>query len=819
MDGLAAPISLFFFVIIVGILILHSMARQRTKDYKNGKRKFRALSTNLLQLKEHVMAESDRWPIYARPVMFTDIDHDAQIEFAKAQQALYDADQIFPQIEIIPEPETPEQFRVDYLFNVSKNIKTISLWNQLVGSVNYFEQRVVKIESSIKSLRADRYRVESKRREVQKLIDELKVRTEKTNSSLKSMDAWGSAESHSFSWIANIADNCHLEALERINRQSDEEQGYLEHAIADVYVEIGNFSLDCIDLYIESQSVSRRYELDIFSNLFKESIVSLQSIIEIQDWNGWRKLQRARLHIDKFPETRQLAKKSLFVFKQQQQNLEILISLINDLDLVFTIGQVDSLEKECTYYWYSYEERKGDWEKALGAPPKFPSAELNRFQTLLITEIYPPIGADMFIKQSQAMILIRKMSQILEFYNAIKDIIRSLERELNLHKEAQKAVNALLENQGKATVMLAELKLAISDTSPDFNDFGTKLLSEHQAFVERANKARGANFPDLKNDLEQLILKSGTLLDKHNLQLTNLISEYKALCEQIEKLIKEMDKYISYNPAFSAQHVKSFMMAYKAGWVMLQNQATAKYSWLRPIVNDMNAWISKVNPLIIQAREKYQAFQTGKKQVEKYLSNTKDQIQNQRQIIERKWGWYKNEILPKVDRAEQALDLEIKGWKRVEERKWAEFTIYKAIAKCENLVKFSEEILNELNQQVGNGNYRQKILNDKSKDIKDLIQENTYKLSQQDQTEIFSLIQIAMKAENYESAEKCLEYALNLAMKRATFNERREIKKVINIYSGGGAVVMGNLNTSGGGFTGRDNVAYSTSRISKTNKK
>ena len=114
MDGLTAPLAIILFVFIVGPLFLYSVARKTTREYQHGKRKFGLLSNNLLQLKEHVITEADRWPIYARPVMFTEIDHNAQIEFAKAQQALTDADQILPRIETIEEPETPEQFRVTF---------------------------------------------------------------------------------------------------------------------------------------------------------------------------------------------------------------------------------------------------------------------------------------------------------------------------------------------------------------------------------------------------------------------------------------------------------------------------------------------------------------------------------------------------------------------------------------------------------------------------------------------------------------------------------------------------------------------------------
>src|SRR5688500_708254 len=98
MDALLALIIIIIILLAVSFLIPYHLAKQRTKEYKLRKRKFNALSNNLLRIKEHVSTETDRWPIYARPVLFTEIDHKAQIEFAKVQQALNEADLILPEI-------------------------------------------------------------------------------------------------------------------------------------------------------------------------------------------------------------------------------------------------------------------------------------------------------------------------------------------------------------------------------------------------------------------------------------------------------------------------------------------------------------------------------------------------------------------------------------------------------------------------------------------------------------------------------------------------------------------------------------------------
>lgn len=804
MEELSAPIGLAIFVGLVGILSVYFKARQRAKEYQQKKREFDMLSGSLLELKEYVEDESYHWPIYARPFMFTEFDHKAQVEFARAQQTLTDADEIVPLIINSAEPETPAQFRVSFLFRLFKNLNSIDTGNRFIENIKSLEERIRNLENSVKNIRAGRYRVENKRREVRKSIRKLKSRIDQTSAKLKSMDAWNAIESHNFSWVVNVADNCHLTAHAQVIKHPDDEQGYLEHALADVFVEVGNFALECVDLFLESQQISRRYELDVFSKLFKESIDFLQSIVAMDDdWNGWRKLQRAKTHIDKFPEKRQQAEESLRLFKFQQKILEKLIKLINELEITTEIENVDVLEKECTHYWYSYEERKADWEQALGSPPRFPSRELSLFQTLLVTNILPPIAADMFIKQSKMTALIKVIGQALEWHDFIKSLIAKLDAMLRFHKEAQNLVNELLGSQGQATVMLAQVRLAMVDTSPDISDEGEKLIKQHQSYEERARKVRGANFPELEVDVADLVIRSGALVDKHNLELAKLMAEYKILAGRIEAAIEEVNGYINHPPYFDAPTVKILSEVYKDGWLMLQESAIEKYSWLRKITNQMRTWIQNAGPFIQQTREKHEAFLVGKRQVEDQFRKTKSEIKLNRTYIDRKWGWFRNEALPYIDMAEQSLDLEVNEWRRLEERNWAELTIYKGIARCEQLTKFSEEILNNLNQQLGAIKQKQNTLDSKVSDINNMSFNNLAKLTQEEQQEIRKLIGLAKSAQHYDTVEDYLELATALAMKRASRQARREIKKIIHIHAQGGPVFMEGVDNRYGSITGR----------------
>ena len=132
MNGLYPLFWLLLLLVFIVFMLLYAQARQRAKEYRRWKRKLVDLAEHLHRLRENIDSEADRWPMYARPVLFTEIDHEAQIEFARAQQVLSDADQILPEIDSLEEPELPEEFSLIDFFNVPKNLKTIFLGNQLI---------------------------------------------------------------------------------------------------------------------------------------------------------------------------------------------------------------------------------------------------------------------------------------------------------------------------------------------------------------------------------------------------------------------------------------------------------------------------------------------------------------------------------------------------------------------------------------------------------------------------------------------------------------------------------------------------------------
>jgi hypothetical protein len=783
MNELSSLVWLLLLLALIVLMFLYGQARRRARQYRGAKKKFAILNEHLDKMRETMLSESDRWPMYARPVLFTEIDRDAQIEFARAQQALAEAEQILPEIEVIEEPEIPDHFRIQDFFDVPKLIKTVSVGNQLLGSVSDLEQLILTLQSTQKSLRLNRQQVEEKRLTVEKSIEDLRVRTEQINKRLKPLDIWRSLEAHNFLWVVNIAERCQVEASSRLMTSSENDQGYIEHATANIFVDIGNFSLDCIELFLESQKISRRYELDTFVKYFAESTGFLQSILQMDEvWSGWKKLKQVKPYIEALPTTRQQAEASLRSFRNRQEYFEKLLERISLIDLQKEVNVVEALEKEGAYYWYPYEERKTYWERALGDPTVFPSQELDKFQTLLLGEIQPSIHVDAVIKQSQLLSLIQKVSQALAWHDALTKLILQLGTALRSHKEAQRTVNQLLSSQGEASRLLARLELALIDTSPELHEAGTRQVSEIQDYLEQARTIRGVDFPELLTSLGQWIADAERLVKQHEIQFQELKAGYDRYHKQIGALIKEIGVYMSHIPPFDNPSIQSFDGIFDEGIVILSEQKIERYSWLSPAVRRMQAWLERSEAVLAPAREKYTAFQNESRLVEDLLEQTEAELKRSKSEIDASWSWSRSETLPKLDSLARAFIREKNHWERLRERHWAEYNIHQAVATCENLITFCEGILLDLAQTMENINPRQDQLSGKTESVMLLLDQNGSSLATSDRQDIRSLVGMARETPDYEFANRLLDYAETIAMNRANLSTRSEVTNLIRSH-------------------------------------
>ena len=779
-------LSLLGFILLLALIVLMSLyaqARLRASGYRRAKKKFATLYEHLEKLRETMLSESDRWPMYARPVLFTEIDREAQIDFARAQQALAEAEQILPEIESIAEPELPDHFHPQDFFDVPKLLRTISLGNRLTGGVRELEQFLLRLQEAQKSLRMNRRQVEEKRLAVERSIEELRVRAEGIGKRLKPLDIWRSLEAQNFLWVVNIAERCQMEASSRLMAATENDQGYIEHATATIFVDIGNFSLDCIELFLESQRISRRYELDTFVKHFAESTGFLQSILQMEEvWSGWKKLKQVKPYIEALPTTRQQAEASLRSFKNRQEVFETLIDRLSRIDLEKEIQVVEALETEGAYYWYPYEEQKTFWEKALGSPSVFPSQELERFQTLLLGEIQPATHVDAVIKQSQLLSLIQKVGQALVWHDAIAQLIVRLGTALRWHKEAQQTVNLLLAGQGEASRLQDRLGQVLTDTSPDLRESGLLQVSEIQTYREQARAIRGVDFPELLTGLGQWMADAEGLVKRHEAQFEELKASYDRDHQRIGAWIKEIGVYMSHVPPFDRASIQSFDLLFDEAILIMSEQKVERYSWLRPAVGRMQAWLEKAEPVLAPAREKYTAFENESPLVEQLLAQTEAELVRTKSEIDSSWGWSRSEALPKIDSLARVFLREKNHWERLQERNWAEYNLPQALATCEKLITFCEGVMLDLAQTMEGIHPRQDQLAGKTESVMQLLNQNGASLSTADRLDIRSLLGMARGTADFEFANQLLDYAETMAMNRANLLTRNEITNLLQSH-------------------------------------
>ena len=780
MNELSSVVWLLLLLTLIVLMFLYGQARLQARAYRRGKKKFANLNEHLEKMRETMLSESDRWPMYARPVLFTEIDREAQIDFARGQQALAEAEQILPEIESIEEPEIPDQFRLQDFFDIPKLLKTISLGNQLSGSLSELEQLILTLQQTQKSLRMSRQQVEEKRLAVEKSIEDLRIRAEQIGKRLKPLDVWRSLEAQNFLWVVNIAERCQVEASSRLVTGSDNDQGYIEHATAMIFVDIGNFSLDCIELFLESQKISRRYELDTFVKYFAESTGFLQSILQMEEvWSGWKKLKQVKPYIEALPTVRQQAEASLRSFKNRQEVFEKLIERLSLIDMEKETQVVEALETEGAYYWYPYEEQKTYWEKVLGNPTVMPSQELDKFQTLLRGEIQPSVHVDAVIKQSQLLSLIQNVGQALAWHDTITKLILQLGTALRSHKEAQQTVNQLLASQGEASRLHDRLQLVLIDTSPDLREAGTRQVGEMQSYLGQARRIRGVDFPELLTSLGQWIADAERLVKGHEVQFEELKASYDRYHKQTGAWIKEIGAYMNHFPPFDQPSLQSFDLLFDEAILILSEQKVERFAWLSPAVGRMQAWLERSEAVLVSARETYTAFESGNRLAAELLERTEAELRRSRSEIDSNWGWSRNETLPRIDSLARAFVREKNHWDRLQERNWAEYTIERAVATCQNLIMFCEGVLLDLAQTMEAIHPRQDQLAGKTEAVMLLLDQNGSTLSTSDRLDIRSLVGMARETPDYEFANRLLDYAETVAMSRANLQTRNEITNII----------------------------------------
>ena len=169
--------SLFLGFIILLLVIaipvgLAYIADWYTEKAKQSYKKFQNANKNLPEIGERIDTEGRKWPVYARPVLFTSIDKEVQETFAKARQAFIEADVIASNF---PEPPLRpiEPFQI---LSSQRSARCIKLCSFLIEQEVEFSAWEQELENNIKQFK-EHYKKENRVLErVEKQLEKLKER-------------------------------------------------------------------------------------------------------------------------------------------------------------------------------------------------------------------------------------------------------------------------------------------------------------------------------------------------------------------------------------------------------------------------------------------------------------------------------------------------------------------------------------------------------------------------------------------------------------------------------------------------------------------
>ena len=235
-------------------------------------------------------------------------------------------------------------------------------------------------------------------------------------------------------------------------------------------------------------------------------------------------------------------------------------------------------------------------------------------------------------------------------------------------------------------------------------------------------------------------------------------------------------------PPFDHPSIQFFDVIFDEGIVILSEQKVEQYSWLSAAVHRMQSWSEKSEAVIAAAREKYTAFENENHLVEELMEQTEAELRRSKSEIDSSRGWSRSETHPKIESLARAFVREKNNWGRLRERNWAEYDIHRAVATCGNLITFCEGVLLDLAQTLEHIHPRQDQLTGKAESVLLLLDQNGSSLSTSDRIDIRSLLGMAREISDYEFANRLLDYAETMAMKRANILTRNEITNLIQSH-------------------------------------
>ena len=485
---------------------------------------------SLEHLRLELNSESWRWPIYVRPVFYTEIDRVAQIHFSNAENTLHECEELKGHVQ--PPPDPPDAGLGRY--HPSRNFSKILACMEIERQVEHLSQLLDAAGQAISNLRTEHRKEATLENDLRTKLQGLNDRVTQEIQASRSMTLTASARDR-MDWTFNTIANALRFAEEQIALSMDDGVNF-----ASVYIMtfLADSLLDYLTLFREGWKIPSRFEPDHFNDRLCGVEDTLKTVIRDSSLQNWSTLYLTNCLLEHSKRKAQSARRSLDDFLEKQTAFLIAEKEFLAVELPALIKEAEQLQEHCIEYWGTPREGRGLWNSALKSHP-LPNMTLENVKRFHQSNVVPLI-AGVIIKQSRLPGIIKNIRLMQRDVTIARSAMGMLEAELERHKQARPVVLQRLEAGGDVDTLVRQLDAIRDDTSKEIQDACIAQRQLFEQYRQRAAVVRGANYPEMIGLLDQVTLDGAVIIQRHVEAIAGLQNQGYGLASHLNRLYEEM---------------------------------------------------------------------------------------------------------------------------------------------------------------------------------------------------------------------------------------------------------------------------------------
>jgi hypothetical protein len=627
------PWVLVTLAIIIGFpwgsfILANSLRKNTNKDFDE----FIKQKNRIRNMRNAIDGEYHHWPMYSRPVLFTDIDKEAQKHFYRIEYNLQQVQNLEGKITLVP--EFPKKF-VERMMKTwpcilkCKEIqRNIQYYKNLLYEVQFEINGLIDLHKSEKEVQQKAIRVVN---ELDKLINQQRPAGKLAN---------GTEEyDNLLNWSLNASQNCLYKAREELKKQTEDS---INFAIAHVFASLGQCVLKGLDIYESRSRVSRRFELDQFKEKFTIFEDVLNKIVSAEPVYNWKELLAASGQLERAQMTHEAAITSLNDFFEKQSKFSSLEKNLEQIDLLKFLNDTNELENECITYWRTRNEDDSIWAIAIQSRP-LPSKRIESIRRFTQAKITPLISTEMPIKQKDLYKICEDIGSVLRDVDTVRQDIERLTRQLHLHKQAQKIVLERISSQGDIFRAVKDLQSIEKDSSPEVMTRCATCRQTLDIYIRRATAVRGANFPKLQKELDVLFHDCERVKADHYHIINDLFTQTEKYVSWLKSIKNNISQLQAEKPIINWDWdtVNKKLDAS----INAHTQLIRSYSNLNIYIDQAKRVAESVTKDKNQIREIRRAFNEGYRTTQVHLSEMDQELKKYKESVADFWAWARTIVI------------------------------------------------------------------------------------------------------------------------------------------------------------------------------